>query len=313
MKKTRLTDLAAELGCSVAAVSYALNDRPGVSEKLRERVRELVRERNYEPLRPRIAVLMTDAGLSLGFYMFSLLNSLRGEAKRRGHQLLIVSRNDLSLLEDRMVSGALSLDFMHEIGRLFPKLKNMPLVCLNDLPNSLENVSTVHSDDEEGIRSALDYLVDCGHRRIGLFCAASLSGEDRLKPFLAYRRFGTEVELHVEPLEFHHKSTVACRMEAMLEHKVTAILVSGERYGMEAYGALARLGKRIPEDVSVIGWENPGFSEHQIPPMTSLEQDFRGIASAAFDMLEKKISGEQTGNVFIPYKFHIRGSVRNLK
>lgn len=313
MKKTRLTDLAAELGCSVAAVSYALNDRPGVSEKLRERVRELVRERNYEPLRPRIAVLMTDAGLSLGFYMFSLLNSLRGEAKRRGHQLLIVSRNDLSLLEDRMVSGALSLDFMHEIGRLFPKLKNMPLVCLNDLPNTLENVSTVHSDYEEGIRRALDYLVDCGHRRIGLFCAASLSGDDRLKPFLAYRRFGTEVELHVEPLEFHHKSTVACRMEAMLEHKVTAILVSGERYGMEAYGALARLGKRIPEDVSVIGWENPGFSEHQIPPMTSLEQDFRGIASAAFDMLEKKIRGEQTGNVFIPYKFHIRGSVRNLK
>ena len=313
MKKTRLTDLAAELGCSVAAVSYALNDRPGVSEKLRERVRELVRERNYEPLRPRIAVLMTDAGLSLGFYMFSLLNSLRGEAKRRGHQLLIVSRNDLSLLEDRMVSGALSLDFMHEIGRLFPKLKNMPLVCLNDLPNTLENVSTVHSDDEEGIRRALDYLVDCGHRRIGLFCAASLSGEDRLKPFLAYRRFGTEVELHVEPLEFHHKSTVSCRMEAMLEHKVTAILVSGERYGMEAYGALARLGKRIPEDVSVIGWENPGFSEHQIPPMTSLEQDFRGIASAAFDMLEKKIRGEQTGNIFIPYKFHIRESVRNLK
>ncbi len=313
MKKTRLTDLAAELGCSVAAVSYALNDRPGVSEKLRERVRELVRERNYEPLRPRIAVLMTDAGLSLGFYMFSLLNSLRGEAKRRGHQLLIVSRNDLSLLEDRMVSGALSLDFMHEIGRLFPKLKNMPLVCLNDLPNTLENVSTVHSDDEEGIRRALDYLVDRGHRRIGLFCAASLSGDDRLKPFLAYRRFGTEVELHVEPLEFHHKSTVACRMEAMLEHKVTAILVSGERYGMEAYGALARLGKRIPEDVSVIGWENPGFSEHQIPPMTSLEQDFCGIASAAFDMLEKKIRGEQTGNVFIPYKFHIRGSVRNLK
>ena len=313
MKKTRLTDLAAELGCSVAAVSYALNDRPGVSEKLRERVRELVRERNYEPLRPRIAVLMTDAGLSLGFYMFSLLNALRGEAKRRGHQLLIVSRNDLSLLEDRMVSGALSLDFMHEIGRLFPKLKNMPLVCLNDLPNTLENVSTVHSDDEEGIRRALDYLVDCGHRRIGLFCAASLSGDDRLKPFLAYRRFGTEVELHVEPLEFHHKSTVACRMEAMLEHKVTAILVSGERYGMEAYGALARLGKRIPEDVSVIGWENPGFSEHQIPPMTSLEQDFRGIASAAFDMLERKIRGEQTGNVFIPYKFHIRGSVRNLK
>ncbi len=313
MKRIRLTELAAELGCSVAAVSYALNDRPGVSEKLRERVRELVRERNYEPLRPRIAVLMTDAGLSLGFYMFSLLNALRGEAKRRGHQLLIVSRNDLSLLEDRMVSGALSLDFMHEIGRLFPKLKNMPLVCLNDLPNTLENVSTVHSDDEEGIRRALDYLVDCGHRRIGLFCAASLSGDDRLKPFLAYRRFGTEVELHVEPLEFHHKSTVSCRMEAMLEHKVTAILVSGERYGMEAYGALARLGKRIPEDVSVIGWENPGFSEHQIPPMTSLEQDFRGIASAAFDMLEKKIRGEQTGNVFIPYKFHIRGSVRNLK
>lgn len=313
MKRIRLTELAVELGCSVAAVSYALNDRPGVSEKLRERVRELVRERNYEPLRPRIAVLMTDAGLSLGFYMFSLLNALRGEAKRRGHQLLIVSRNDLSLLEDRMVSGALSLDFMHEIGRLFPKLKNMPLVCLNDLPNTLENVSTVHSDDEEGIRRALDYLVDCGHRRIGLFCAASLSGDDRLKPFLAYRRFGTEVELHVEPLEFHHKSTVSCRMEAMLEHKVTAILVSGERYGMEAYGALARLGKRIPEDVSVIGWENPGFSEHQIPPMTSLEQDFRGIASAAFDMLEKKIRGEQTGNVFIPYKFHIRGSVRNLK
>lgn len=313
MKKIRLTELAAELGCSVAAVSYALNDRPGVSEKLRERVRELVRERNYEPLRPRIAVLMTDAGLSLGFYMFSLLNSLRGEAKRRGHQLLIVSRNDLSLLEDRMVSGALSLDFMHEIGRLFPKLKNIPLVCLNDLPNTLENVSTVHSDDEEGIRRALDYLVDRGHRRIGLFCAASLSGDDRLKPFLAYRRFGTEVELHVEPLEFHRKSTVSCRMEAMLEHKVTAILVSGERYGMEAYGALARLGKRIPEDVSVIGWENPGFSEHQIPPMTSLEQDFRGIASAAFDMLEKKIRGEQTGNVFIPYKFHIRGSVRNLK
>lgn len=166
-KKINLAAIAAELGVSIAAVSYALNDRSGVSAELRNRVRQLAKKWNYEARSPQIAVLLPVASIRLAAYSASLLNELRREAEKRSFRLLILSRADLSLLENRTISGALSLDFQREMGRLFPLQKNIPLICLNDPGNPIEGVASVRSDDEGGIWMALDYLVDNGHRKIG--------------------------------------------------------------------------------------------------------------------------------------------------
>lgn len=309
-KKVNLSSIAAELGVSVAAVSYALNDRPGVSEQLRDRVRRLTKQRNYEARSPQIALLLTKAETPLGAYLQSLLNALRLEGMRRGCRLLILSCGDLALLENRTVSGALSLDIEHKVGKLFPRQKDIPLICLNEPGNPIEGVSSVRSDDGNGVRTALDHLVDNGHRKIGLLYFKGASCEDRLHPFLHYQRFGCPVELIAEVCRSSEAYLEPIR--SLLEKGISALLVSGEQSGSPAYYALMQMGLRIPDDISVICWEYPNYSRYMLPAPTTLEQDFAGIASAAFSLLEKKIRGEPTGNIQVPYKFHVRDSVRNI-
>ena len=100
-KKMTLSRIAAELGVSMAAVSYALNDRPGVSAELRSRVRQLAKRWNYQSPSPQIALLLPSGSIALSAYGISLLNELRSEAKKRGCRLLMLSCNDLSLKTGR--------------------------------------------------------------------------------------------------------------------------------------------------------------------------------------------------------------------
>ena len=308
-KKMTLSRIASELGVSTAAVSYALNDRPGVSADLRNRVRQLAKRRNYESPSPQIALLLPPGSLPLSAYGISLLNELRGEADRRNCRLLMLSCTDLSLLENRMVYGALSVDFQRKMGTLFPRQKDIPLICLNEPGNLMEGVPSIRSDEAAGIRCAMDYLVDAGHRRIALLYFDSAASRDRLEPFLHYERFGCPLELIAQP----HSGNISLS-EAIcsaLERGASAFLVSGERYAYPVYHSLATMGKRIPDDVSVICWEWADAC-YLTPAPTTLGQDFKAIASAAFDLLEQKIRGETVGNVRIPYRFRIRESVRKL-
>lgn len=246
---------------------------------------------------------------SLGYYTLELLNAFRQEAAKRGSGVLITALEDAGLLRENMVSGAISFDFLRSIGRSFPNLKNIPLVCLNDPGNPLEEVGTVLTDERAGIRRALQFLREKGHRRIGFLSfqdeKASLANERRVRAFTEESGGLAGIEPELPPPTLPVTDAVC----AILEKRCSALIIAGEGYEGPVLRTLAMLGKRIPEDLSVITYETPE-SCFRTPRQTTIEQDFPAIAAAALHLLETMLKGEtHPAPVEIPPLFTVRESV----
>ena len=262
MKTVNIRDVAREAGTSTASVSRWLNGQPGVSRRTGERIMETAHRLGYRPALQRktgvIALILPSLRIqSLGYYTLELLNAFRQEAAKRGSGVLITALEDAGLLRENMVSGAISFDFLRSIGRSFPNLKNIPLVCLNDPGNPLEEVGTVLTDERAGIRRALQFLREKGHRRIGFLSfqdeKASLANERRVRAFTEESGGLAGIEPELPPPTLPVTDAVC----AILAKRCSANIVAGEGYEGPVLRTLAMLGKRIPEDLSVITYETP--------------------------------------------------------
>lgn len=314
MKTVNIRDVAREAGTSTASVSRWLNGQPGVSRRTGERIMETAHRLGYRPVLQRktgvIALILPSLRIqSLGYYTIELLNAFRQEAAKRGSGVLITALEDAGLLRENMVSGAISFDFLRSIGRSFPNLKNIPLVCLNDPGNPLEEVGTVLTDERAGIRRALQFLREKGHRRIGFLSfqdeKASLANERRVRAFTEESGGLAGIEPELPPPTLPVTDAVC----AILEKRCSALIIAGEGYEGPVLRTLAMLGKRIPEDLSVITYETPE-SCFRTPRQTTIGQDFPAIAAAALHLLETMLKGEShPAPVEIPPLFTVRESV----
>lgn len=315
MKTVNIRDVAREAGTSTASVSRWLNGQPGVSRRTGERIMETAHRLGYRPALQRktgvIALILPSLRIqSLGYYTIELLNAFRQEAAKRGSGVLITALEDAGLLRENMVSGAISFDFLRSIGRSFPNLKNIPLVCLNDPGNPLEEVGTVLTDERAGIRRALQFLREKGHRRIGFLSfqdeKASLANERRVRAFTEESGWLAGIEPELPPPTLPVTDAVC----AILEKRCSALIIAGEGYEGPVLRTLAMLGKRIPEDLSVITYETPE-SRFRTPRQTTIGQDFPAIAAAAFHLLETMVKGEthHPAPVEVPPVFTVRESV----
>lgn len=314
MKTVNIRDVAREAGTSTASVSRWLNGQPGVSRRTGERIMETAHRLGYRPALQRktgvIALILPSLRIqSLGYYTIELLNAFRQEAAKRGSGVLITALEDAGLLRENMVSGAISFDFLRSIGRSFPNLKNIPLVCLNDPGNPLEEVGTVLTNERAGIRRALQFLREKGHRRIGFLSfqdeKASLANERRVRAFTEESGGLAGIEPELPPPTLPVTDAVC----AILEKCCSALIIAGEGYEGPVLRTLAMLGKRIPEDLSVITYETPE-SCFRTPRQTTIGQDFPAIAAAALHLLETMLKGEtHPAPVEIPPLFTVRESV----
>ena len=165
------------------------------------------------------------------------------------------------------------------------------------------------TDERAGIRRALQFLKEKGHRRIGFLSfqdeKASLANERRLRAFSEESAGlgGIEPELPSPTLPV---TDAVC---AILAKRCSALIAAGEGYEGPVLRTLAMLGKRIPEDLSVITYETPE-SCFRTPRQTTIGQDFPAIAAAALHLLETMLKGEtHPAPVEVPPLFTVRESV----
>lgn len=320
MKKINIRQIAKETGLSIASVSRALNNLPGVSARTRQRVIEISRELGFNIRSGRqrtfAVVLPAIHGPILGDYSIQMINALREAILRRGDRAIFLSREDLSILNETMVSGVISFDFQKEISKTFPLLKNIPLVVCNDASCHLENVFGVRSNDEQGMELALQHLHnDLKHTRIGLLyhlaSGNSANSNWRVNGFLkAVARHEISSSCHCQ--RWSGELPLQEALGYLLLKKITALLVSGEGIESQVLHALYLYGKRIPEDLSLLSCESP-HSSHYIPRHTTLEQDFRALAAASLELLDKSIYQERPiQDILVDYKLNIRESTSPL-
>src|SRR3954452_21570720 len=157
-------------------------------------------------------------------------------------------------------------------------------------------VEVVMSDNEAGARAAVEHLVGLGHRRIATITGMlhSRPGADRLRGYraavqaagLAYR------DEYVAYGDFYAPSGRACAARLLAHPEPpTAIFAASDEMAIGAVGAAAELGLRLPQDVSIVGFDDVQLAQHLNPPLTTLRQDKLGLGAAAAEALIARIAG----------------------
>jgi LacI family transcriptional regulator len=300
-----IKDVARESGVNISTVSRALNNGYGVNGQTRDLVMAVAARLNYRP--NRIARgLVTGRSHSLGLILSDIRNPFfadvaRGaeDAAHTGRCDLVLCNSDLdpekqmqyvrSLLEKRIdgiIMNSVSMLSREQQAQLASS--GVPIVLLNR-PVSNHTFSTVCADNEAGGALAAGYLLGLGHRKIAHLTGPRQHGNlsDRARGFV---RALESAENPVRPIVFHGKFNFdgGTELAEKLFDKhpaVTAIFAANDVMAFGVVQAAMARGLRIPEDLSLIGFDNLEFSRIVHPPLTTIHQPKYEMGSAAVEIL----------------------------
>lgn len=333
-----MKDIAREVGVSVSAVSLVLNNRPcRISEEKKRQIFEVAKRRNYAPnqaarslvtKRSRmLAVILPDIE---NLFFASLAKRIEDSCRRNGYMLLIVNSND-SYQEDKallhsIVARGVDGIFLivsnescrqereEELTRLLKGLP-IPYVMVDRIFDQLA-CDKVFYDNEQGAYLAVRHLQERGHVRIG--CVANLSSNSGLLRLQGYRRALAERNWNYNPNyvadgDYHFESGYQAA-DQLLQTDATAAFISND---MMAMGFLKRLHERgltVPDDFSLVGYDNSLLSTVCDVNLSSVEQDSHLLGEEACRLLIDRIKDQTLPprTVCLSPKLIVRNSVKTL-
>jgi len=312
-QKATLRTIASELGVAPSTVLRALSGKPNVRPELRERIAACAAAHRYvlpHHHTGNVAVITPETGIFN--YLSILLDCVVRELHKEGFRVCILSEKDAAVLNDYLYDGVISTTWISGIEREFSKIHALPFVSLNSMNYPSGNIFTVASDDLRGITDGLQYLYDAGCRRIAFLVSKTHGNRGSTERACAFRQFCARHNLPGEEFCLCSEGiTFEALVDKLLDLKADAVFLASEGNAPKLYHELHKRSVRIPEDISVIGLELPSLNPFLAPPLTSLRQDFEGLARESVAMLKKLIAGEEvTGDVRLPYTLIERESVR---
>jgi LacI family transcriptional regulator len=292
----RIKDVAERAGVSTATVSLVLNDVDGirVSMATRERVRAAAAELGYHP-NSLARSLRTHRTQTIGFisdkiattpFAGKMIQGAQDAAWAAGYVLMLVNTgrtgelrgHGVQALLERQVDGVVFATMAHEIVDLPEEVGRTPAVALDARPR-VDSIPYVVPDEFGGAQAVVAELLDAGHRRIGHITDRHSSPPAKLR-VQAYLEVLQRAGLPADPRlvvadDTDHEG--GYRMASVLlglEEPPTAIFCFNDQMAMGAYRAAAERGRRIPEDLSVVGFDdqeliasalNPGLTTVALP------------------------------------------------
>ncbi|OZG62637.1 LacI family transcriptional regulator [Bifidobacterium lemurum] len=329
-RSVRLSDIAEQTGYSLATVSKALNGRADVSETTRQAIDAALRDSGYtrRPTTPKqqrlIEVVFED------FETVWALDVLRGViAEAKQHDLSVTvteggtkQHPDPSWLDGvlrRQPLGAiLVFSNLSKTERTKLKARNIPFVVFDPSGDPSADSLSVQADNWTGGVIATRHLLSLGHTRIGIitgpdYMMCSRARLDGYSSALAEKGIPADPTLVTEG-DFTTPSGYAQAM-AMLENpntRPTAVFAGNDLQAMGVYEAARQLGLRIPEDLSVVGFDDVQTAAFMGPSLTTVRQPLQEMAGAATRMLIQATRGETPSSVILPTSLIVRNSTRAL-
>ncbi len=301
VKRPTIADIAERAGVSGAAASYALNGQPGVSEATRERIRAVADEMGWVANRAARALVSqrssvvamvigrTPETLALDPFFAPLLAGIEGvlSAADLSLALRVVGDDEDAVYRNLVQSGVAGFvltDLREDDPRpaLVQEL-GMTAVALGR-PEQAPGLPTVYLDDGAAIRRAVDHLVGLGHTRI-----AHVTGV----PGMVHTR--SRIEAVVEAMAAHGLGRPRLERGDFTGHggvdatkrlfttgtpPPTAIVYANDLMAIAGMSTLVDLGVRVPDDVSITGYDNVPLSPYTAPPLTTVDYDVLGWGRA---------------------------------
>ncbi len=345
-KQITLADIARKSKVSLSTVSLVLRNKPGIPEDTRQRVFEAAQALGYKA-RPKAAVKSAGVHRSasklhnLGLIIKSelgitpqanpfysqVLAGIEEACRKRKINLLYatlpVDENNIPvetppLLAENHVDGLLLVGaFVDEtLGHM---LGESPLpVVLVDAYSSRNGYDSVVSDNFQGAYQAVTYLIERGHRHIGL-----VGSHPESYPSLRERRQGYTQALHDHEIvtAYFADSTqdaedVGRATTSLLKDNpyLTAIFGCNDHTALAAMRAAQALGRRVPEDLSLVGFDDIDLAQHVQPPLTTMHVDKIGMGRIAVQLLMNRLEFPDSERVTLVIASRLieRGSVARL-
>ena len=330
-RRVTIGEVAAQAGVSVSTVSKVINDRYGIAEETSARVRAVIEELGYhaslvgQSLRSRrtnvLGVLVRD----IEPFSAELLKGIARAVHSTGYELVVFSgsgsskdqagweRRYLSRISGTLTDGAI-LVTPHSIDEVF----GSPVVAVDHNVHS-STLPTVDSDNLNGAVSATEHLIGLGHRRIA-FLAGRPDLESARHRERGYRQALGDAGITVDESLIRvggyeaETATAPARELLELDPRPTAIFAANDSTALETMAVARSLGLSIPEDVSIVGFDNVPESALGNPPLTTVEQPLQQMGSEAVRLLIELIENplQPPARVVFPTRLVVRQSCQAI-
>ena len=332
-----IKDLAAKTGYAVGTVSRALNNHPNVSDTARRTILKAAQECGFE-LNVNAKQLKQQHSNTILVIAKGTANELFGEMLESIQTVLAHTRYDLSvdymdedlneviravqLCREKKPRGLLFLGGnTANFARDFDKIDIPAVLVTNNASNlSFPNLSSVCTDDTEAARCAIDTLISLGHRRIAIIGGdrkvsdtSRLRYEGCLKSFEAHG-IPFDPDKDYQGVRFSSKDGYrATNALLAADREFTAIFAIADVMAIGAIRALWEAGKRVPEDISVMGMDGLPLGMYLVPQLSTISQSVQKMATRSVEILLDAIEiGTPAVHETIPFGVHKRESIRHI-
>lgn len=332
-----MKDISIICGVSVATVSKALSGQSDISKETKEYVRKVANELGYHPNSAaralktnrtyNIGVLFVDktnSGLNHDYFS-SVLDNLKVSAEAKGYDITFINKNignsKMSYYEHCKYRGCdgiiiACVDFKDPaITELVDS--EIPIVTID---HSFNGITSIISDNVQGMRDLLTYVYNQGHRKIALIHGEdTIVTQNRLASFhRTAQKFGLDIpDEYLRQAAYHDPKSVAIATREILSLKnpPTCIMFPDDFSSIGGLNVIEEFGLSIPDDISVTGYDGIYLSQVLRPKLTTLKQDTLLLGQLAAEQLIESIENPKTSiiqQINVPGQLLTGRSVRNI-
>jgi LacI family transcriptional regulator len=333
-KKATIKDIARLAGVSATAVSMALKDHPRISRTTRERIADIAKKLDYWPNSVARSLKSNRSG-TLGIVITSIMNpfypelakGIEDKAMERGYSIILCSTNYdasrqryfVNILRSKGVDGIIFSSVEIDDPHIVPLVEDgFPLVLVNRRTrNKLleKKIDYVVLDNVAGGYMAMDHLYRLGHRRVALI-VGSLTTSTAVERTEGAQKALLDCGLTIDPRlviecnfswERAYQATIGL---LSLSHPPTAIFAQNDYMALGVREAILDSGRRIPQDVALVGFDDIAASAIRGVDVTTINQKKYEMGALAVDILIQKIEGKggPVKQIVLPPEIIIRGS-----
>ncbi|UOE44185.1 LacI family DNA-binding transcriptional regulator [Agromyces larvae] len=321
-----MADVARQAGVSGQTVSRVANGRANVDAETRERVLDAMRTLGYRP-NSAARALRSGRFHSIGVIMFTLssfgnmrtLDAIAAAAADAGYSITLIpvphpTRGEVSVAVDRLaeeaVDGVIIIVEAHLLDESDIELPpELPVVVVDSTAG--DRYTVVDTDQAHGARLATEHLLGLGHRTVH-----HLAGPDRSYS-ATHRREAWEATLRAHGAEvpqvlvgdWSSESGHAHGLALASDPEVTAIFAANDQMALGVLRALHQSGRRVPDDVSVVGFDDMEEARSYWPPLTTVRQFFGEVGRRSVEALLHEVeTGERRASALVPTELVVRES-----
>jgi LacI family transcriptional regulator len=320
-QKITINDVARSAGVSRQTVSRALNDKGEIDGTTKQRVLDAAKELGYRPSRFARGLVRQDT-TTIGLVIPDLLNPFFTEvaagaleaARTRGWHVVVYDtagstdeeRGSLEVIGSQVdaVVGYFSLGE----AELDTRTRGIPVVLIGR-DHHTPRFSSILIDGATGVRTAIDHLVAAGHRRIGMLDYTGAEPSIRRGWFAgamaAHDLAADVVAAAVQSVD----GGADALTELLTEHPgLTAVFTFNDIIAIGALRAARRLGRRVPADLAVVGFDGLQLGTVVDPELTSVALDTRGLGALAIEQVGRLLAGEHADDLVVHGTLVVRAS-----